>query len=153
MKAKRRLFVAIDILYICMMVLPLVAGLVIRILTAPATEGISITGAQILFTIPMPIQDLLITEAQINSWLVMISITGLCLYLSHGLRVRNVSNRQHLAEWIVESVKRQPSGARCSCEISESSESRKIRLFAVDSPAPNASRISALLRFMPILSI
>ena len=104
MKAKRRLFVAIDILYICMMVLPLVAGLVIRILTAPATEGISITGAQILFTIPMPIQDLLITEAQINSWLVMISITGLCLYLSHGLRVRNVSNRQHLAEWIVEKL-------------------------------------------------
>ncbi|MBQ9086298.1 MAG: F0F1 ATP synthase subunit A [Clostridia bacterium] len=86
------------------MVLPIVFGIVLRILTAPPTEGISITGARILFTVPMPIQDLPITEAQVNSWLVMISITGLCLFLTHGLQIRKVSKRQHLAEWIVEKL-------------------------------------------------
>lgn len=104
MEEKHRLFVAVDILYICMMVLPIVFGIVLRILTAPPTEGISITGARILFTVPMPIQDLPITEAQVNSWLVMISITGLCLFLTHGLQIRKVSKRQHLAEWIVEKL-------------------------------------------------
>ena len=49
-------------------------------------------------------QDLVITEAQINSWIVMISIFGLCLYLTHGLKTRDILKRQHLAEWIVETV-------------------------------------------------
>jgi len=86
------------------MVVPILIGIVLKVLTKPASEGISITGAQIYFTVPMPIQDLVITEAQINSWLVLISIFGLCLFLTHGLRTRNISIRQHLAEWIVEKV-------------------------------------------------
>ena len=95
---------ALDILYLCMMVLPLIAGMVLKILTTPLSEGIQITGAQIYLKIPMPIQELVITSAQINSWLVMISIFGLCLYLTHGLRTRNILKRQHLAEWIVQTV-------------------------------------------------
>ena len=95
---------ALDILYLCMMVLPLAAGMVLKILTTPLSEGIQITGAQIYLKIPMPIQELVITSAQINSWLVMISIFGLCLYLTHGLRTRNILKRQHLAEWIVQTV-------------------------------------------------
>ena len=86
------------------MLLPIVAGIVLKILTTPVSEGIQITGAQIYLKIPMPIQELVITSAQINSWLVMISIFGLCLYLTHGLRTRNISKRQHLAEWIVQTV-------------------------------------------------
>ncbi|MBQ4055158.1 MAG: F0F1 ATP synthase subunit A [Clostridia bacterium] len=84
------------------MILPIVSGIVLKILTRPASEGISITGAQIYFTIRMPVQDLPITESQINSWLVMISIFGLCLFLTRNLKTRNIGVRQHLAEWLVE---------------------------------------------------
>lgn len=101
---KKSRFAAVDILYICMMILPIVLGIVLKILTTPASEGIQISGAQIYFTVPMPIQDLIITSAQINSWLVMVSVTGLCLYLTHGLKTREILKRQHLAEWIVEKV-------------------------------------------------
>ena len=102
MNQKSRRFAAVDAVYICMMILPVVAGIVLKILTKPPGEGISITGAQIYCTVPMPLQDLIITEAQINSWLVMISVLGLCLYLTHGLKTRNILKRQHLAEWLVE---------------------------------------------------
>ena len=85
-----------------MMILPLVAGMALKILTTPASEGIEISGARIYFTIPMPVQDLPITESQVNSWLVMISILGLCLYLVHGITVKPGSRRQLVAEWIVE---------------------------------------------------
>ncbi|MBQ8742626.1 MAG: F0F1 ATP synthase subunit A [Clostridia bacterium] len=84
------------------MVLPIIAGIVLKILTKPVSEGISVSGAQIYFTLPLPIQDLVITESQINSWLVMITVLGLCLYLTHGLRTRNILKRQHLAEWLIE---------------------------------------------------
>ena len=104
MKSKSRLFKAVDILYICMMVVPLICGITLKVLTKPPSEGISITGAQIYFTIPMPIQDLPVTESQVNSLIVMIMLLGLCLFLTHGLKTRDISVRQHLAEWIVESV-------------------------------------------------
>lgn len=104
MKKKSRIFLLVDIIYIVMMVLPIIAGIVLKVLTKPPSEGISITGAGIFFKIPMPLQDLIITEAQINSWLVMISVFALCLFLTHGLRVKNISRRQHLAEWVVEKV-------------------------------------------------
>lgn len=101
---KSRLFKMVDVLYLCMVILPVVAGILLKVLTAPQAEGIQITGARIFLRIPMPLQELIITEAQINSWLVMISIFGLCLYLTHGLTTRNILKRQHLAEWIVETV-------------------------------------------------
>ena len=104
MKKTSRKRTALDILYICMMILPVVAGIVLKVLTKPLGEGISIRGAQIYFTVPMPIQDLVITESQINSWLVMITIWGVCLFLTNGLATRVASGRQHLAEWIVGSV-------------------------------------------------
>ncbi len=104
MKKNSRSFAAVDILYIAMMVLPILAGIVLKVLTKPVSEGISITGAQIYFTVPMPIQDLIITEAQINSWLVIIVVWGLCLFLTRDLKTRNISIRQRIAEWIVENV-------------------------------------------------
>ena len=102
MKLKTRRFIAVDILLIIMMVLPLVCAITLKVLTTPLSEGITITGAQIYFTIPMPIQDLPITTAQINSWLVLISVFALCLYLTHGLSVKGNSKRQMVVEWIVE---------------------------------------------------
>ena len=102
MKKNNRAFAVVDALYICMMILPIVAAIVLKVLTTPQSNGITITGAQIYATIPMPIQDLKITASQINSWLVMISIIGLCLYITHGLKTKNISKRQHVAEWAVE---------------------------------------------------
>lgn len=104
MKDKKRLFIAVDVLLILMMILPIVGAIVIKVLTTPASEGISITGARIFFTIPMPLQALPITESQVNSFLVMISIVGLCLYLTHGLKVKAETKRQLIVEWIVEKV-------------------------------------------------
>lgn len=104
MKTKSRRFMAVDVLLILMMILPIAACIVLRILTKPLSEGISISGAQIYFTIPMPIQNLPITEAQINSVAVLISIFALCLYMTHGLKVKADTKRQHAVEWIVEKV-------------------------------------------------
>lgn len=104
MKSKSRRLSAVDILLILLMALPFVVGIVLKVLFTPPSEGISITGARVYFTIPMPIQDLPITEAQVNSWLVMISILALCLFLTRNLKVRATSARQHAVEWIVEKV-------------------------------------------------
>lgn len=111
MKTRSRAFAAVDILYILMMILPIAAAIVLRILTRPFSEGISITGAQIFFTIPMPLQDLPITEAQINSVCVMIAILGLCLYMTHGLSEKAATRRQLLCEWVVEKTESMVRGS------------------------------------------
>lgn len=85
--------------------MPLVFGMVLKILFNPASEGISISGALIYFTIPMPIQDLPITESQVNSAIVIITIFFLCLYFTHGLTVKAELKRQHIAEFIVKQTK------------------------------------------------
>ncbi|MBQ6884782.1 MAG: F0F1 ATP synthase subunit A [Clostridia bacterium] len=82
-------------------VLPLVFGMILKILFNPASEGISISGALVYFTIPMPLQNLPITESQVNSALVVITIFFLCLYFTHGLSVKSNLKRQLIAEWIV----------------------------------------------------
>ncbi|MBQ4075727.1 MAG: F0F1 ATP synthase subunit A [Clostridia bacterium] len=79
--------------------------MVLRILTRGASEGISITGAQVYFTVPMPLMDLIISESQVVSCAVMIALLGLCLFLTHGIAVIPNSKRQLAAEWIVEKVK------------------------------------------------
>lgn len=94
--------VIIDILLIAMMILPLAACIVLKILFSPATEGITVTGAIIYFTIPMPIMDLPITESQVNSWAVILTILSICLFLTRRLNIKSVSKRQFLAELIVE---------------------------------------------------
>lgn len=94
--------VIIDILLIAMMILPLAACIVLKILFSPATEGITVTGAIIYFTIPMPIMDLPITESQVNSWAVILTILTICLFLTRRLNIKSVSKRQFLAELIVE---------------------------------------------------
>lgn len=98
-KARARL---VDILLLAMIILPFAGAAALKVVTKPPSEEISITGAMIYFTIPMPLQDLPITEAQVNSLAVMIAILGLCLYLTHGIAVMPLSKRQLAAEWIVE---------------------------------------------------
>ena len=111
MNIRSRRFAAVDIILIVLMILPLLCGMVLKIVTTPPSEGISVSGVRIFFTVPMPIQDLPITESQINSWLVMISLFSLCLYLTHGLSVKAQTKRQHIVEWIVEMVDKLVTGS------------------------------------------
>lgn len=106
MMSKRRSasFILVDVLLILMILLPLFCGMVIKILTTPPTDEISIAGAQIYFIVPMPLQDMPITESQVNSWLVILSLLGVCLYLTHGLSPTCETRRQHFAEMIVEAT-------------------------------------------------
>jgi len=97
-------FKILDIFYIVMMIIPFVCGIVLKVLTTPASEGVSITGAKVFFTIPMPVQDFPVTEAQVNSALVLIVILFVCLFLTHGMTERITLKRQHFAEMIVEKV-------------------------------------------------
>ncbi len=97
-------FKIVDIFYVVMMILPIVAGIVLQVLTQPASDGISITGARIYFTIPLPIQDMPITEAQVNSALVILVILFFCLFITHGMTEKIDLKRQHFAELIVEKI-------------------------------------------------
>ena len=66
---------------------------------------LDISGAKVYFTIPTEIPilgDIQISETMIVSWIVMILITGLCIWLTHDLKVENISKRQAPAEMIVE---------------------------------------------------
>ncbi len=102
-KTSRR-FQLVDAIYCVMMILPLLAGMALQVVTKPPSDGISLSGARIFFTIPMPIQDFPVTESQINSLLVTITIFFFCLYMAHGIAERARLKRQLIAEWIVEKV-------------------------------------------------
>lgn len=102
--SKRKQFLAVDILLIVMMIVPLLFGIVLKVMTHPASQGIDISGALIYFTIPLPLGGLPITESQVNSLLVILSVFALCLYLTHGIKEKAETKRQHIAEWIVEKV-------------------------------------------------
>lgn len=95
-------FKVVDAVLIALTLLPLLLGIVLKILTTPASDSITITGALIYFTLKMPFGNLPVTESQINSILVILSVFGLCLYLTHGITAKGGSRRQHVAEWIVE---------------------------------------------------
>ena len=97
----------VDALLIALIILPLALAITLKICTAPDApleEGVVISGAQVYFTLPMPLQEWPITEAQVNSWAVILSILGVCLYLTHGIKVIPDSKRQIAAEWIVDTV-------------------------------------------------
>lgn len=103
MKQTKGRFAAVDALLLMGIVVPLIVGMALKVIFVPAADGIEISGAYIFFTLKMPIGgDLPITETQVNSWLVIISVLFLCLYLTHGLKAEGGSRRQHVAEWIVE---------------------------------------------------
>ena len=104
MNHKSPRFVLGDIACLSLAIVPLLVGMTLKVLLTPPSEGIVITGAQIYFTVPMPLQAWPVTESQINSWLVILSILGLCLYLTHGVRAGVPTKRQLVAEWLVEKV-------------------------------------------------
>lgn len=95
-------FRMIDMLLIILAILPLIVGITLKVLYTPVSEDIAITGAMIFCTLDTPFFELPITESQINSWLLILSIFWLCLYMTHGITAKGGSRRQYLAEWIIE---------------------------------------------------
>lgn len=66
---------------------------------------VDISGAKVYFTIPTDIPilgDILISETLVVSWIVMILITGVCIWLTRDLKVDHISKRQAAAEMLVE---------------------------------------------------
>ena len=102
MKEKSVGFKLVDALLIVLSIVPFAAAIALRIITNPESEGVRIAGANIFFTVPMPLQNMPITESQVNSWLVIISLFFFCLYLTHGISEKGGLRRQMIAEWIVE---------------------------------------------------
>ena len=73
---------------------------------------VDISGARVFFTLPFDfpiLGKLQISETIVVSWIVMILITGFCIWLTHDLKVENISKRQALAELLVEKGKLQIS--------------------------------------------
>lgn len=102
LQSKNLKFIVIDIVYLSIAIIPLICGMVLNILTSPLSEGISVSGALVYCSIKMPFQDLLVTESIVNSAIVIITLLGLCLYMTHGIAKNPNTRRQHFAEWIVE---------------------------------------------------
>ena len=102
MNKKTLRFRLLDVLYLAMIVIPLIAVMALNVMTKPASDGIEIAGARIFFTIQMPIQELPITESQVNTWAILLSAFGLCLFIAHGITADSKSRRHLIAEWIVE---------------------------------------------------
>ncbi len=68
---------------------------------------LDISGAKVLFEVPIDLPvlgRLQISETIVVSWIVMILITLLCIFLTRNLKEENISKRQALAELIVETA-------------------------------------------------
>ena len=69
---------------------------------------LDISGAKVLFELPVDLPllgRLQISETLVVSWLVMLLIFLLCIFLTRDLRVENISKRQALAEMLVDTGK------------------------------------------------
>lgn len=66
--------------------------------------NLEVTGAKVLFNIPV-FGGIPITETVVNTWIVMALIVGLCLFLTHGMRVHARTKRQVVAEYLVGMVR------------------------------------------------
>ena len=61
---------------------------------------VDIHGAPVYFEIPI-LGGIPITASMVGTWCVMLVLTLLCVWLTHDLKVRNISKRQAAAEFIV----------------------------------------------------
>lgn len=66
---------------------------------------VDISGAKVLFTLPIDLPilgPLAVSETIVVSWVVLLILTVLCLWLTHDLKVEKISKRQAVAEMLVE---------------------------------------------------
>ena len=69
--------------------------------------NVEINGAKIFARIPTGIPvlgDFTINETLVVSWIVMIIITGLCIFLTSNMKVEGISKKQAIAEMLVETA-------------------------------------------------
>ena len=65
---------------------------------------VDISGAKVFFTTPIDVPllgELQISETLIVSWIVTALITGICFWLTRGLKVRNISGNRRQPKRIV----------------------------------------------------
>lgn len=93
MNKKTLRFRLLDVLYLAMIVIPLIAVMALNVMTKPASDGIEIAGARIFFTIQMPIQEL--PDHRIPGQYLGDSALGvrLCLFMAHGITADSKSRR------------------------------------------------------------
>lgn len=65
--------------------------------------NVNVVGPKIIFTVPI-FGGIGISETIVNSWIIMAVITALCIFLTRGMRTRNPSKKQIIAEKLVLSV-------------------------------------------------
>ena len=68
---------------------------------------LDISGAKVFFTVPIDFPILgrfQLSETIVVSWIVMLVITGLCIWMTRDLKVENISKRQAVAELLVETA-------------------------------------------------
>lgn len=65
--------------------------------------NLNITGAKVYYVIPV-FGGIPITETLVNTWVIMALAMGLCLYLTHDMKIKPVTKRQIIAEYIVTGV-------------------------------------------------
>ena len=99
---KSACFKIVDVLLVLLMILPLAFVITLTVLTKPESDGINVTGAQIYYTVKMPVQDMYITESQTVTAAVIITILAICLFLTHGIKRDPTLKRQLIAEFLVE---------------------------------------------------
>ncbi len=59
--------------------------------------NVEVNGPEILFTLPF-FGGINITETVVNSWILMVVIVGICIFLTRNLKTQNPSKRQIVAE-------------------------------------------------------
>ncbi len=67
--------------------------------------NLDISGAKILLELPIKLPilgQLRISETMVISWIVMLLITGVCIWLTRDLKEENISKRQAFAEMLVD---------------------------------------------------
>lgn len=62
--------------------------------------NVDIQGAKIYFTIPL-LNGIPITETIVNTWIVMLIVAFICIFLTRKMKTRGSGKRQSIAEWIV----------------------------------------------------
>ena len=65
--------------------------------------NVNIQGAPIYFVIPI-FGGIPITASLVVTWGVMLVLTLVCIWLTHDLKVKNISKRQAAAEFIVKTA-------------------------------------------------
>ena len=62
--------------------------------------NVDIHGAKVLFEIPV-LGGIPITTTLVITWAIMIILTGLCIFMTRGMKLHNISKRQAIAEKLV----------------------------------------------------